>query len=120
MTASGAGVAMVVVGFVISMLLRSAQGSATVALVTTSAMLSPIVAEMEGVSAILVGLGICAGGVAISLPNDSAFWIVSRLCKFDVKQTMQVWTMGGVIACVTALVVVIILTLFSSALPGLL
>lgn len=117
---SGAGIALIIAAFVISQVLRAAQGSTTVALVTTSAIFSPIIAGMATVSPVLVGLAICAGGIGLSLPNDSGFWVVSRFSKFDIKQTMQVWTMGGTIAGVTALVVILILSLFSSTLPGLL
>ena len=74
---------------------------------------------MAGASPVLVGLAICAGGVGLSLPNDSGFWVVNRFSKFDVKQTMKVWTVGGTISGVTALVIVIVLSLFSSVLPGL-
>ena len=115
----GAGIAMIIAAFVISQVLRAAQGSTTVALVTTSAIFSPIVAGMAGASPVLVGLAICAGGVGLSLPNDSGFWVVNRFSKFDVKQTMKVWTVGGTISGVTALVIVIVLSLFSSVLPGL-
>ena len=115
----GAGIAMIIAAFVISQVLRAAQGSTTVALVTTSAIFSPIVAGMAGASPVLVGLAICAGGVGLSLPNDSGFWVVNRFSKFDVKQPMKVWTVGGTISGVTALVIVIVLSLFSSVLPGL-
>lgn len=115
----GAGIAMIIAAFIISQVLRAAQGSTTVALVTTSAIFSPIVAGMAGASPVLVGLAICAGGVGLSLPNDSGFWVVNRFSKFDVKQTMKVWTVGGTISGVTALVIVIVLSLFSSVLPGL-
>ena len=115
----GAGVAMIIAAFVISQVLRAAQGSTTVALVTTSAIFAPIVAGMAGASPVLVGLAICAGGIGLSLPNDSGFWVVSRFSKFDVKETMKVWTVGGTLSGITALIIVIILSLFSSSLPGL-
>ncbi|PWJ49643.1 GntP family permease [Faecalicatena contorta] len=116
----GVGIAMIIAAFVISQVLRAAQGSTTVALVTTSAIFSPIIAGMASVSPILVGLAICAGGIGLSLPNDSGFWVVNRFSKFDVKQTMKVWTIGGTISGVTALVIIIILSVFTTSLPGLL
>lgn len=116
---TGAGIAMIIAAFVISQVLRAAQGSTTVALVTTSAIFSPIIAGMASVSPVLVGLAICAGGIGLSLPNDSGFWVVNRFSKFSVNQTMKVWTIGGTISGVTALVVVIILALFTNILPGL-
>lgn len=116
----GAGIAMIVAAFVISQVLRAAQGSTTVALVTTSAIFSPIVAGMATVSPILVALAICAGGIGLSLPNDSGFWVINRFSKFDVPGTMRVWTAGGTVAGVTALVIIVVLSLFTTALPGLL
>lgn len=115
----GAGIAMIIAAFIISQVLRAAQGSTTVALVTTSAIFSPIVAGMTGVSPILVGLAVCAGGIGISLPNDSGFWVINRFSKFDVQETLRVWTVGGTIAGVTSLVMIVILSLFTGILPGL-
>lgn len=117
---AGSGILVIIAAFVISQVLRAAQGSTTVALITTSAIFAPIVAGLASVSPLLVGLAICAGGIGISLPNDSGFWVVNRFSKFNVKQTFQVWTLGGTISGVTALIVIIILALFTNILPGLL
>lgn len=117
---AGSGILVIIAAFVISQVLRAAQGSTTVALITTSAIFAPIVAGLASVSPLLVGLAICAGGIGVSLPNDSGFWVVNRFSKFNVKQTFQVWTLGGTISGVTALIVIIILALFTNILPGLL
>lgn len=116
----GTGVAILMACFVISQVLRAAQGSTTVALVTTSAIFAPVLASLSGVSAILASLAICAGGIGLSLPNDSGFWVINRFGKFDVPGTMRVWTVGGTISGVTALVVILILSMFTNSLPGLL
>ena len=120
LTSTSATITLILVAWVISQVLRAAQGSTTVALVTTSAILAPLVAGLGTVSPILVGLAICAGGIGISLPNDSGFWVVNRFAKFSIKQTFQTWTIGGTIAGVTALIVIIILSLLQNVLPGLL
>ncbi|USG66618.1 GntP family permease [Brevibacillus ruminantium] len=64
--------------FLFSQILRASLGSATVALVTTSSILGPLAVDL-GVSPLLLGLAICAGGVGLSLPNDSGFWVVSQI-----------------------------------------
>ena len=118
----GAGVAMIIAAFVISQVLRAGTGVSYKRLTLVKHDLSifaPIVAGMAGASPVLVGLAICAGGIGLSLPNDSGFWVVSRFSKFDVKETMKVWTVGGTLSGITALIIVIILSLFSSSLPGL-
>lgn len=114
------GIATIIAAFVISQVLRAAQGSTTVALITTSAIFAPLLASLAGVSPILVGLSICAGGIGISLPNDSGFWVVNRFSKFSIKQTMQVWTVGGTISGVVSLICILILSFFTGILPGLL
>jgi GntP family gluconate:H+ symporter len=119
MTGTSAGILLVLAGWVISQILRFAQGSTTVALITTSAIFAPLLAIMPGVSPILVGMAICAGGIGISLPNDSGFWVVNRFSKFSVKQTFQSWTIGGTISGFVSLVVILIITLFAGSLPGL-
>ena len=104
--------------FIFSQILRASLGSATVALVTTSSILGPMVGEL-GVSPILLGLAICAGGIGLSLPNDSGFWVVNRFGKLTITQTLLAWTGGGFIAGLTALATVFILSLFTGILPGL-
>ncbi|MDH6674085.1 GntP family gluconate:H+ symporter [Paenibacillus sp. LBL] len=104
--------------FIFSQILRASLGSSTVALVTTSSIMGPLVLDL-GVSPILLGLAICAGGIGLSLPNDSGFWVVNRFGKLTVTQTLKVWTLGGFIAGLTALATVYVLSLFSGILPGL-
>lgn len=104
--------------FIFSQILRASLGSATVALVTTSSILGPMVGEL-GVSPILLGLAICAGGIGLSLPNDSGFWVVNRFGKLTIPQTLLAWTGGGFIAGLTALATVFLLSLFTGLLPGL-
>ncbi len=115
---SGMQMSLIVLGFVLSQILRAAQGSTTVALVTTSSILGPVAAQM-GASPILVGLAICAGGIGLSLPNDSGFWVVNRFSRLSVTDTFKAWTIGGSIAGLTALVCVLVLNLFKGVLPGL-
>lgn len=110
---------LILLGFILSQILRSSLGSTTVALVTTSSILGPVVTNMGG-SGVLVGLAICAGGVGLSLPNDSGFWVVSRYANISVQDTLKSWTLGGTIAGVTALIIILILSLFTNVLPGLL
>lgn len=104
--------------FIFSQILRASLGSSTVALVTTSSIMGPLIVDL-GVSPILLGLAICAGGIGLSLPNDSGFWVVNRFGKLTVTQTLKVWTIGGFIAGLTALASVYVLSLFSGILPGL-
>lgn len=110
-------VSLIVLGFVLSQVLRSAQGSTTVALVTTSSILGPLVAS-TGLSPVLVGLAICAGGIGMSLPNDSGFWVLSNYSGLSVKDTIKAWTIGGTIVGLSAFGIILILSVIPN-LPGL-
>ncbi|WNS76309.1 GntP family permease [Bacillus sp. DTU_2020_1000418_1_SI_GHA_SEK_038] len=103
--------------FIFSQILRASLGSATVALVTTSSIMGPLAVDL-GVSPILLGLAICSGGIGLSLPNDSGFWVVSKFGKLTIPQTLKAWTVGGFLAGLSALAMVYILSLFSGILPG--
>lgn len=104
----------IVLGFLLSALLRASQGSATVALVTTSSILGPAIAG-TGVSPVLVGLAICAGGIGFSLPNDSGFWVLSRFSGITVEETLQSWSVGGTLASLAVFAVVMIIAAIHSA-----
>ena len=113
---SNFNVPLIILGFVLSQILRAAQGSATVALVTTSAIVAPSIASM-GASPVLVGLAICFGSVGLSLPNDSGFWVINRFAGFSLPDTIKGWTVNGFVAGLAGLVVVLIMSFFN--LPGL-
>ncbi len=104
--------------FLISQIIRCAQGSTTVALMTTASILSGTIVQST-VSPVLCAIAICAGGIGLSLPNDSGFWAISRFFKISVADTIRGWTIGGFIAGITALGIVSILSLFQEFLPGL-
>ncbi|PWQ88857.1 permease, partial [Enterococcus faecium] len=80
--------------FLISTLLRVAQGSATVALTTTAGLLSAAVAAagLSNVQLVALVMAIAAGATVLSHVNDSGFWLVSRFFGMDVKTTLKTWT----------------------------
>lgn len=117
-TLSGYSIPILVLCFLISQVIRCAQGSTTVALMTTASILTATIAA-SNVSPVLCAIAICAGGMGLSLPNDSGFWAISRFFKISVADTIRGWTIGGFVAGITALVFVSILSLFQGVLPGL-
>ena len=104
--------------FVIAQVLRIATGSTTVALTTTAAIVSTA-AMTSGVSPILCAIAVCAGGIGLSLPNDSGFWAISRFFHLNEVDTIRGWTLGGFVAGLSILVFACILSLFQGVLPGL-
>lgn len=105
LTATGIGTALsqalsatqlplIVLGFVIAMALRAAQGSATVAILATCGLLTEAIAG-GGYSALQVALltvAIGFGGLGLSHVNDSGFWIVTRYLGLSVADGLRSWT----------------------------
>ncbi|WP_251862237.1 gluconate:H+ symporter [Clostridium sp. Marseille-Q2269] len=117
-TLSGFAIPILLLCFIISQIIRCAQGSTTVALLTTASILGSTIASSK-ISPVLCGIAICAGGIGLSLPNDSGFWAISRFFKISVSDTIRAWTVGGFIAGLAILVAVFVLSLFQGILPGL-
>jgi GntP family gluconate:H+ symporter len=91
---SDLGISLILQAFVISTLLRVAQGSATVALTTAGGLLAPAAgAENLGdFQLTLLVMAIAAGATVLSHVNDSGFWLVSRFFGMDEKTTLKTWT----------------------------
>lgn len=115
---TGWSMPILLLAFLFAQILRAALGNTTLALITASTVLGPMAAEL-GNSPLLLGLAISAGGIGLSLPNDSGFWVVNKFSNLSVKDTLKTWTAGGTIAGVTALGMVYVLSLFEGILPGL-
>ncbi|MDT0303579.1 GntP family permease [Streptomonospora wellingtoniae] len=89
------GMPVILAAFVIAACLRVAQGSATVALTTTAALVAPLVASSGGLSTVdlsLIVVAIACGSTVLSHVNDSGFWLVGRFLGMDVKTTLRTWT----------------------------
>lgn len=89
------GLPVIVAAFVVSAVIRVAQGSATVALTTAAGLMAPTIAATSGLSAIdltLVVIAIAGGATVLSHVNDSGFWLVGRFLGMDVKTTLRTWT----------------------------
>jgi len=107
-TFSGFGI---LIPFMIAALLKTAQGSSTVAIITTSSIIFPLLSvlgldsEMGKVWAIMA-LGV--GSMTVSHANDSYFWIVSQMSGMDVKTAYRTHTVGTLLQGTVGLIVVFI------------
>ena len=97
--------------FMIAALLKTAQGSSTVAIITTSSIIFPLLSvlgldsEMGKVWAIMA-LGV--GSMTVSHANDSYFWIVSQMSGMDVKTAYRTHTVGTLLQGTVGIIVVLI------------
>ena len=92
--------------FLVALVLRIAQGSATVALTTAAALMAPAVAAAGYNDWQLAGvvLATAAGSVAASHVNDSGFWLVGRLLNMDATTTLKTWTVNQTLIAVIGFV----------------
>ncbi|MFD4460800.1 GntP family permease [Nocardia sp. NPDC058480] len=110
-TMSAAGLPIIVLAYLISCGLRIAQGSATVAIVTTGGIVAPLVAEQDysQMSIALIAMAIAAGSIILSHVNDGGFWIIAKYFNMTVKQTLQTWTVLETILSVVSFAVAALL-----------
>lgn len=111
LSALGLGVFM---PFIVSAALKTAQGSTTVALVTTSAMVAPLLDQIgldSELGRVFCVMAIGAGAMTVSHANDSFFWIVSQFSRMSVAQAYKAHSMATGIQGVTSIVFIWLLTL---------
>jgi gluconate:H+ symporter, GntP family len=99
----------IVVPFLIAVIMKTAQGSSTVAIITTASFVTPMLSVLGLDSEwgrLLAVLSMGAGSMIISHANDSYFWVVSNFSEVDSSTTLKVYSsstfiMGIVVfACV--------------------
>nr|WP_073393071.1 GntP family permease [Clostridium magnum] len=102
------------VPFIIAAALKTAQGSSTVAIVTTSALMMPLLSSFgftSEIAKVLVVMAIGAGAMTVSHANDSYFWVVSQFGGMDVKTAYKTQTVATLLQGITTIVMVFILSL---------
>ncbi|MGQ8335205.1 GntP family permease [Sunxiuqinia sp. A32] len=100
--------------FIIAAALKTAQGSSTVSLVATSALVFPLLSSLgldSDVGKALTVMAIGAGAMTVSHANDSFFWVVTQFSKMDVKTGYRTHTLATLIQGIISFVVVYILGL---------
>jgi GntP family gluconate:H+ symporter len=100
--------------FIIAAAIKSAQGSSTVALITTSSLMAPLMSSLgfeTGIAKALVVLSIGAGSMVVSHANDSFFWVVTQMTGMDVKTGYKVHTFATLIIGVTSALIIWIMSL---------
>ncbi|MFJ9802006.1 GntP family permease [Streptomyces wuyuanensis] len=112
-TFNDVGLPVIVLAYLISLVLRVAQGSATVAIVTTAGIVLPLL-EGGGHSQAflaLVIMAISAGSIFASHVNDGGFWIVAKYFGISERDTLKSWTVLESVLSVAGFVVAALLSL---------
>ncbi|GBQ44244.1 inner membrane permease YgbN [Komagataeibacter europaeus] len=97
---AASGLPLLVLAFVLTMILRVAQGPTTVALMTTAGILGPMIGRLhlDQTHLALVALAMGSGGMALSHVNDAGFWIVTRMCGVSVREGLRSWSIMTLVA----------------------
>ena len=100
--------------FLLAAILKSAQGSSTVAITTTAGIVAPLLAALgfaTPVDAALVVVAIGAGAMTVSHANDSYFWVVTSFGDLSVRDGYRTQTLMTLIIGLAAMVEVFLLSL---------
>ncbi len=87
--ADGLGLSLIFLSYTLALIIRVAQGSATVAMLTTSAIMFPMIGPDLPYHPLYLFLSIGFAAFGMSWMNDSGFWVVSRLSGMTEKETLQ-------------------------------
>ncbi|SHO62835.1 GntP family permease [Algoriphagus zhangzhouensis] len=100
--------------FLIAFTLKTAQGSTTVAMITTASIVAPLLGPLgldSETMKVLTALSCGAGAVAISHANDSGFWVVTQLSGMTIKQGNQSHSLGTLIMGTAAILIIYVISL---------
>jgi len=105
------GLPLVVFAFISAVVIRAAQGSATVAMITAAGLIAPVVSLSEFSQPQLATfvLAIASGATAVSHVNDSGFWMVNQYLGMTERQTFQTWTVLTTLLALTGFLVSLVL-----------
>lgn len=105
----GFQMAIIPLAFFISLVVRTAQGSATVAMITASGILAGMAGTMDlGYHQLYVGLAIACGSKIFPWMNDSGFWIVCKMSSLSEKEVLKTFSSMLTIMGFTGLIVILI------------
>ena len=104
-----------VIPFLIALILKTAQGSSTVAIITAASIVAPMLpglglASEPGKLFTMLSMG--AGSMIISHANDSYFWVVTKFSGIHADITLRVFSTATAVMGITVFVFVWITSLF--------
>lgn len=113
--ASTMGMPVLILAFLLSAVIKVAQGSGTVAMITSSAIMAPIVLDGIPFHPVYVACIIGAGSLVGSWMNDSGFWVYAKMSGFTEVEALKTWTpllaLLGLSGAVTTLILAAVMPL---------
>jgi GntP family gluconate:H+ symporter len=109
--AHNSGVPVLVIAYLLSVALRLATGSATVATTTGAGIIAQVTGGLSSTHLALVALAIGAGSLFLSHVNDAGFWLVNQSFRLSVGDTFKTWSVMETLISVIAFALVSVLWL---------
>ena len=100
-----------ILGWLVSAIIRVCVGSATVAGLTTASMIAPLIIATHANPNLMV-LSVGAGSLMFSHVNDAGFWLFKEYFNTSIKQTFLSWSLMETIVSVLGLIGTLILAIF--------
>lgn len=112
------GLPIILLAYIMAALIRAAQGSATVATLTTAPLIAPLAVaqDLTAVQMAMLALAIGVGSMALSHVNDSLFWVWSRYFRVPVATALKTYSVLCTATSLVGFAVVSILWAIVSAL----
>jgi gluconate:H+ symporter, GntP family len=109
----GSGIFYILMGFAVASLLKFAQGSSTVAIITTAAMVGAMIGDLGtlDVNPVYLATAIGGGGLVGSWMNDSGFWVFTKMGGLTEAESLRSWTPLLAIVGTTAMLTTLLLAL---------
>lgn len=102
----------ILLAWLVAIILHAAVGSATVAMMGATAIVSPMLVLYPDISPEIITLAIGSGAIGCTIVTDSLFWLVKQYCGATMSEILKYYTTATFIASVVALMGTFLLSNF--------
>ncbi len=99
--------------FLLTFVLKTAQGSSTVAIITAASIVHPLIAALGLDSEngrLLCVLSMGAGSMMISHANDAYFWVIAKFSGLQMRTMLKVYTVSTILMGIVSLLMIYLLS----------
>ncbi len=110
----GSMMVFLVIAWLMGLLLKTAQGSTTSAIIIVSSIMAPLAASAGFDTSMELSLllaSIAGGAMVVSHANDAYFWVISQFSGLSMPQTYRTFSLATVFMSVSVLIMVLLLAL---------
>jgi Gnt-I system low-affinity gluconate transporter len=111
---AGSAMPPIVLAYLIAVVVRIIQGSATVSMITAAGIMAPMISvfDLSQIDKTLIVISIAAGATILSHVNDSGFWLVGKYLGLNERETLRSWTVMETIISIVGFLFVLLISFF--------